>query len=310
MTAEAKRAAVEKRNKLMELKAAANLAAAEARSGKKAEGDDAKLAAQTSVNKLGGKGSKGTTTPNYVNYTPGGALKEIIDPEQNKFNFDEAVEVMFVTSLDTRKQDQQVRVQAELPMGTGKDASVVVFTAKKETAAEAKAAGADIVGGADLVEQIKSGAIKPTFDKALATPDMVAELASIAKILGPRGLMPSVKLGSVLHDVVGGVKKAKAGTVMLRADKTGVIKCRIGNVKMSPSALQENLKSVVLTIENAKPMGIKGNLLKIVYMKSTMGKIKRLMLDRVTPKSPKFMSNEEIGSTTTVDSSQRLAAAA
>lgn len=182
--------------------------------------------------------------------------------------FDESVDVAVNLGIDAKKSDQSVRGSVVLPAGTGKKVRVAVF-AQGEKAAAAKAAGADIVGFEDLAEVIKSGKIE--FDVAIASPDAMRVVGQLGQILGPRGLMPNPKVGTVTPDVVGAVKNAKAGQVQYRADKAGIVQCTIGRASFSPEQLQENLSALVDALTKSKPASAKGVYLRKVSISSTMG---------------------------------------
>ena len=182
--------------------------------------------------------------------------------------FDETVEVAMNLGVDPKYPDQQVRGVVSLPHGTGKILRVAVF-AKDKKADEARAAGADIVGDDDLFEQINSGKID--FDKLIATPDMMAKVGRLGKVLGPRGLMPNPKVGTVTPDVATAVKNAKAGQVQFRVDKAGIIHATIGRASFEPTALRTNLNALVEALQKAKPATSKGVYLRKVAVSSTMG---------------------------------------
>lgn len=182
--------------------------------------------------------------------------------------FDESVDVAVNLGIDAKKSDQSVRGSVVLPAGTGKKVRVAVF-AQGEKAAAAKAAGADIVGFEDLAEVIKSGKIE--FDIAIASPDAMRVVGQLGQILGPRGLMPNPKVGTVTPDVVGAVKNAKAGQVQYRADKAGIVQCTIGRASFSPEQLQENLSALMDALNKSKPTSAKGVYLRKVSVSSTMG---------------------------------------
>jgi len=182
--------------------------------------------------------------------------------------FDETVEISMNLGIDTRHADQQVRGVVQLPHGTGKSLRVAVF-AKDDKAEEAKSAGADIVGAEDLAEQVQNGQIE--FDRVVATPDMMAVVGRLGKILGPRGLMPNPKLGSVTPNVGEAVKAAKGGEVQFRAQKEGIVHAGIGKASFPEAALAENVRAFVNAISKAKPTGAKGTYIKKVAISSTMG---------------------------------------
>ena len=188
--------------------------------------------------------------------------------ENAKTKFDETVEIAMNLGIDTRHADQQVRGVVQLPHGTGKAMRVAVF-AKDDKAEEAKAAGADVVGAEDLAERVQKGEID--FDRVVATPDMMAVVGRLGKILGPRGLMPNPKLGSVTPNVAEAVKAAKGGEVQFRAQKEGIVHAGIGKTSFSEDAIAENLRTFVDAISRAKPSGAKGTFIKKVAISSTMG---------------------------------------
>ena len=182
--------------------------------------------------------------------------------------FDESVDVAVNLGIDAKKSDQSVRGSVVLPAGTGKKVRVAVF-AQGDKAAAAKAAGADIVGLDDLAEAIKAGKIE--FDIAIASPDAMRVVGQLGQILGPRGLMPNPKVGTVTPDVATAVKNAKAGQVQYRADKAGIVQCTIGRASFSPEQLQENLSALVDALNKSKPASTKGIYLRKVSISSTMG---------------------------------------
>ncbi len=182
--------------------------------------------------------------------------------------FAESVDVAVNLGVDPRKSDQTVRGAAVLPNGTGKSVRVAVF-AQGANAEAAKAAGADIVGFEDLAEQVKAGELN--FDVVIATPDAMRIVGQLGQILGPRGLMPNPKVGTVTPDVAGAVNNAKAGQVRYRADKGGIIHCSIGKVGFEIPALKENLATLLAELNRAKPSTAKGIYMKKVTVSTTMG---------------------------------------
>lgn len=219
------------------------------------------------------------------------AVLKLRQPEKSR-KFSESLELMMNLTLDTRKQDQQLRLVADLPFGTGKQVRVAAFTTNPDAANAALAAGCDIVGGQELIDRMaKSQTID--FDKAVATADVLPMLAKVARLLGPRGLMPSKKLGTVVDDLAAAVTRAKAGSVELRADRGGTVHCGFGKISMTDDALIENLKAVVLAIENNKPAGVKGKKwVKSAFMKSSMGPSVPISLIHLDPKHQKFFSKD------------------
>jgi large subunit ribosomal protein L1 len=189
--------------------------------------------------------------------------------EAHTVKFDETVEVHFRLGINPKLNDQQIRSTVNLPGGTGKTVRVAVV-AKGEKVAEAQAAGADIVGAEDLVAKIGEGFLE--FDKLVATPDAMAMLSKMGKLLGPRGLMPNPKDGTVTFDVAKAIKELKAGKVSFRAEKDGgLVQMPIGKLSFAADALAQNLASVVEQIIKIKPASVKGTYIKSVYLSSTMG---------------------------------------
>lgn len=182
--------------------------------------------------------------------------------------FDESIDVAVNLGIDARKSDQTVRGSVVLPAGTGKTVRVAVF-AQGDKAKEALAAGADIVGFEDLAEQIKAGNIN--FDVAIASPDAMRIVGQLGQILGPRGLMPNPKVGTVTPDVAGAVRNAKAGQVQYRADKAGIVQCTIGRASFSTDALKQNMLALVEALNKSKPATSKGIYLRKISVSSTMG---------------------------------------
>ncbi|MBN8828862.1 MAG: 50S ribosomal protein L1 [Sphingobacteriia bacterium] len=198
--------------------------------------------------------------------------------EMPKAKFDQTVEVSVNLGVDTRHSDQNVRGVAQLPHGTGKKIVVAVF-AKGAKAEEAKAAGAEIVGAEDLVEQVVNGTVN--FDRCIATPDMMGVLGKAAKVLGPRGLMPNPKTGTVTMDVANAVKNVKEGQVEFRAEKAGIVHAGVGKISFKKQQIMENVKAFVDAVIKAKPSGAKGTYLKSVYVATTMGPSLKLEISSV-----------------------------
>ena len=194
------------------------------------------------------------------------ALKIVKENATARFN--ESVDVSINLGVDPKKSDQAVRGSLVLPQGTGKTVRVAVF-AQGERAAQAKEAGADIVGFEDLANEIKGG--KLDFDVVIATPDAMRVVGGLGQILGPRGLMPNPKVGTVTQDVVTAIKNAKAGQVQYRTDKGGIVQCTIGRASFSLEALAENLKALVDAVNKSRPAGAKGVYPRKMSVSSTMG---------------------------------------
>ena len=182
--------------------------------------------------------------------------------------FDETVDVAINLGIDPAKSDQQVRGSTVMPNGTGKKVRVAVFTQGKNADA-AREAGADIVGLEDLAEKVKAGQLD--FDVVVASPDAMRVVGQLGQILGPRGLMPNPKVGTVTPDVAGAVKNAKAGQVRYRVDKAGIVHCTIGKASFTPAALKENLLALIADVQKHKPATSKGVYLQRVSLSSTMG---------------------------------------
>lgn len=216
------------------------------------------------------RGKKGAAAAAAVDrerlYTPLEAVK--LAQQVAPANFDETVEVHFRLGIDTRQADQQVRGSVSLPRGTGKTVRVAVF-AQGDKAREAEEAGADVVGGDELIERITKGFLD--FDATIATPDMMAKVGRLGKILGTRGLMPNPKLGTVTMDVARVVGELKAGRVEYRADKFGIAHVGIGKKSFTPEALIENYGALLDEILRAKPASSKGRYLKSITVSTTMG---------------------------------------
>src|SRR5271165_7291175 len=194
------------------------------------------------------------------------AVKLIKDRATAKF--DETVEVAMNLNIDPRKQDQNLRGTVMLPHGTGKTVRVAVF-ARGDKAKEAETAGADLVGAEDLAEKVQAGEIN--FDRAVATPDLMALVGRLGKILGPRGLMPNPRLGTVTQNVTEAVQAAKGGQVEFRAEKAGIVHAGIGKASFTDKALADNVRAFVGAITRGKPSGVRGTYVKKVSVSSTMG---------------------------------------
>ncbi|HEX2021040.1 MAG TPA: 50S ribosomal protein L1 [Aurantimonas sp.] len=192
--------------------------------------------------------------------------------------FDETVEVSMNLGVDPRHADQMVRGVVNLPNGTGRTVRVAVF-ARGDKADEARAAGADIVGAEDLVEQVQGGTID--FDRAIATPDMMALVGRLGKVLGPRGLMPNPRVGTVTPDVAAAVKASKGGAVEFRVEKAGIVHAGVGKVSFDSKAISENIRAFAEAVQRAKPAGAKGNYVQRVAITSTMGPGVRIDLSTI-----------------------------
>jgi len=199
-------------------------------------------------------------------YTVEEAVKLV--KERAKAKFDETIEMAFNLGIDPKHADQNVRGVISLPHGTGKSVRVAVF-AKGEKAEAAKKAGADLVGADDLAEKVQAGQMD--FDRVIASPDMMVTVGKLGKVLGPRGLMPNPKLGTVTNDIAEAVKAAKGGQVEYRAQKEGIIHAGVGKASFSEQALVENVKALINAVNRAKPAGAKGTYMKKVSLSSTMG---------------------------------------
>jgi large subunit ribosomal protein L1 len=188
--------------------------------------------------------------------------------DRSSVKFDETVEVAMNLGVDPRHADQMVRGVCNLPNGSGRQVRVAVF-AKGDKADQARAAGADVVGAEDLVEQVQKGDIN--FDRCIATPDMMPLVGRLGKILGPRGMMPNPKVGTVTPDVASAVEAAKGGAVEFRVEKAGIVHAGIGKVSFSEDALIENIRAFADAVTRAKPAGAKGTYVQRVALSSTMG---------------------------------------
>ncbi len=196
-------------------------------------------------------------------------------------NFDATVEVAFRLGINTKKNDEQVRGAVVLPNGTGKTQRVLVF-AKGEKLKEAEAAGADYVGDAEYINKIQQGWFE--FDVIVATPDMMGEVGKIGRVLGPKGLMPNPRTGTVTFDVAKAVEEIKAGKVEYRADKAGIIHAPIGKVSFQDDKLEENFLAVFDAIEKAKPAAAKGTYMRSLHVTTTMGPAVKIDAQNVTTK--------------------------
>ncbi len=203
------------------------------------------------------------------------SLKEAVKlvKDNAKTKFDETVDIAMNLGVDPKHSDQMVRGTVSMPNGLGKAVRVAVF-AKDDKAEAAKAAGADLVGAEDLAEKIQKGEMH--FDRCIATPDMMAVVGRVAKILGPRGLMPNPKLGTVTPDVEKAVKEAKSGAVEFRVEKAGIVHAGIGKASFAEEALEGNIRALVGAVMKAKPSGVKGTYVKRISLSSTMGPSVRL----------------------------------
>jgi large subunit ribosomal protein L1 len=188
--------------------------------------------------------------------------------DRSKVKFDETVDISINLGVDPRHADQMVRGVCVLPNGTGKSVRVAVF-ARGDKADEAKAAGADVVGAEELVAEVQGGKID--FDRCIATPDMMPLVGRLGKVLGPRGMMPNPKVGTVTPDVATAVRDAKGGAVQFRVEKAGIIHAGVGKVSFDADKLGENIKAIVDAVVKAKPTGAKGTYVKRIAISSTMG---------------------------------------
>ena len=199
-------------------------------------------------------------------YALGEAIKML--KERATAKFDETIEVAMNLGVDPRHADQMVRGVVNLPNGTGRSVRVAVF-AKGDKAEEAKAAGADVVGAEDLVETVQKGEIN--FDRCIATPDMMPLVGRLGKVLGPRGMMPNPKVGTVTPDVAAAVKASKGGAVEFRVEKAGIVHAGVGKASFDAKAIEENVRALTDAVMKAKPSGAKGTYVKRVAISSTMG---------------------------------------
>ena len=194
------------------------------------------------------------------------AIKFIVDKKREKF--DETIEISMNLGIDPRHADQMVRGVVSLPNGNGKEMKIAVF-AKDKKAEEAKQAGADVIGAEDLAEDMQNGNLD--YDRVIATPDMMGVVGKIGKVLGPKGLMPNPKLGTVTPDVKAAVEAAKSGQVQYRAEKTGIVQAGIGKMSFGSDKLIENVNTFIEAIQKSRPSGAKGTFIKKISISSTMG---------------------------------------
>jgi large subunit ribosomal protein L1 len=195
-----------------------------------------------------------------------------------KAKFDESVEVAIELGVDPKQTDQMVRGAVAMPNGLGKEVRVAVF-AKPDRVNEAKDAGADVYGSEELIEAVKGGKID--FDICIATPDMMGQMSKLGKVLGPKGMMPNPKLGTVTEDIKGAVKSVKAGQVEYKTEKAGIVHAAIGKISFSTKALKENILALYEAVLNAKPASSKGNYIRSFYLSSSMGLSIRVDLDKI-----------------------------
>jgi large subunit ribosomal protein L1 len=202
-----------------------------------------------------------------VTYKVADAIKILTDAK-NATRFDETLDICINLNVDVRKADQQVRGVVQLPNGTGKKVRIGVFC-PPEKMEEAKKAGADIVGSEDLVEKVSKGEVN--FDKCISTPDMMGQVGKLGKVLGPKGLMPNPKVGTVTMDLAATIKALKAGQVEYRTEKNGIVHAGVGKISFDAKKLEENFRAFAGAVIKAKPSGVKGTYLKKVVISSTMG---------------------------------------
>jgi len=219
---------------------------------------------------MAGKGKRYSQAREGIDVNAVYALEDAVKmiKERAVAKFDESIEIAMNLGVDPRHSDQNVRDVVVLPNGTGRSVRVAVF-AKGDKAEEAQGAGADLVGADDLAEKVTAGQIE--FDRCIATPDMMPVVGKLGKILGPRGLMPNPKLGTVTNDVTEAVQAAKGGQVQFRAEKAGIVHAGVGKASFSNEALLENVRAFVNAVNRAKPSGCKGTYITKLSLSSTMG---------------------------------------
>lgn len=199
-------------------------------------------------------------------------------PSEAKVKFDETVDIVFKLGVDPRQSDQMVRGVVAMPHGLGKQVRVAVFT-KPERLDEAKNAGADVVGSDDLVDEVKNG--RMDFDLCIATPDMMVKVGTLGKVLGPKGMMPNPKLGTVSNDITAAVKQAKSGQVEYKTEKAGLVHAGVGKLSFDKAALKENIIALYQALLGAKPATSKGVYMQKMYISTTMGPAIPIDLQRV-----------------------------
>ena len=215
------------------------------------------------------KGKKYQEAAKLIDSSKAYSLDEaaLLLPKLRTAKFDETIEVSMKLNVDPKQADQNVRGVVTLPAGTGKTVRVAVFT-KGDKTTEAQEAGADVVGGDELIEKIRGGWLE--FDVAIATPDMMASLGKVARILGPRGLMPNPKAGTVTPEVGKAVHEFKAGKIEFRVDKAGIVHCPLGKSSFAPEAIKENFIALLQAIQRARPASVKGTYMGKTYLSLTM----------------------------------------
>jgi large subunit ribosomal protein L1 len=226
------------------------------------------------------KGKKYQEAAKAIDSSKAYTLDEAVEllPKLKTAKFDETIEVSMKLNVDPKQADQNVRGVVTLPAGTGKTVRVAVFT-KGDKTTEAQEAGADVVGGDELIEKIRGGWLE--FDVAIATPDMMASLGKVARILGPRGLMPNPKAGTVTPEVGKAVHEFKAGKIGFRVDKVGIVHCPLGKSSFAPAAIKENFVALLEAIQRARPASVKGTYMGKTYLSLTMSPSIRVATNRL-----------------------------